>query len=188
MYYILSIFEALTISIFLYSFRKTNNNWIILLTSLLTIILSISIALLLNSDYSLDLILLLSIFSYLYLYLSSNYSISLKIFIISIILSSHAIIYQSIFFVTNSLFYSSLSISFYETTAFTIVRIIIDIIYIFILLMIKKYIMTIKERKDNAFYLLFSILLIFLVFVIDCFELSLYTDEMAKSVNVNYIF
>lgn len=188
MYYILSIFEALTISIFLYSFRKTNNNWIILLTSLLTIILSISIALLLNSDYSLDLILLLSIFSYLYLYLSSNYSISLKIFIISIILSSHAIIYQSIFFVTNSLFYSSLSISFYETTAFTIVRIIIDIIYIFILLMIKNYIMTIKERKDNAFYLLFSILLIFLVFVIDCFELSLYTDEMAKSYTIIILY
>lgn len=188
MYYILSVIEAFTISIFLYSFRKKNNNWIISLTSLLTIILSVSIILLLNSDYSLALLLILGFFSYLYLYISSNYSVSLKLFIISIILCSHAIVYQFIFFITNSLFYSSISVSFYNSTTFTIERFIIDIIYIFILLLIKKYIINIKERNDNAFYLLFTTILIFLVFIIDCFELSLCSKETVSSFTIIMLY
>ncbi len=142
MYYVLSLIEAFIISVFLYAFRKKENIWINISTLLLTCILFLGIALLLNSDDSLSLLFLLGIFSYGYLYFTSNYSNTLKIFIVSIILSSHAITYQSVFFITNSLFYSDLSISFYESNLFLIERIVIDFIYVVVLYIVAK-----KSRK-----------------------------------------
>lgn len=188
MYYVLSFIEAFIISIFLYAFRKKENIWIKISTLLLTCILFFGIALLLNSDDSLSLLFLLGIFSYGYLHFTSSYSNTLKIFIVSIILSSHAITYQSIFFITNSLFYSDLSISFFKSNLFLIERLVIDFIYIFVLYIVSKQIKRIKDRQDNSFYLLFSTILFFSVFLLDCFELSPYTDEMAKSYTIIILY
>lgn len=188
MYYVLSFIEALTISSFLYTFRKKEIIWIKIFTLLLTCILFLSIALLLNSDDLLSLLFLLGIFSYGYLYFTSNYSSTLKIFIVSILLSSHAITYQSVFFITNSLFYSDLSISFYESNVFLIERIVINFIYIFVLYIVSKQIKRIKDRQDNSVYLLFSTILFFSVFLLDCFELSLYTNETSKNFTIIILY
>lgn len=188
MYYVLSFIEAFIISIFLYAFKKKDSIWIRIFTLLCSLLLFLSISSLLKSDDLLSLLFLIGLLSYGYLYITSHYSNSLKIFIVSIILSSHAVIYQSVFFITYSLFYSDLSVSFYESNIFHIERIIINIIYAFILYIITKQIKRIKDRQDNSFYLLFSTILFFSVFLLDCFELSLYTDEMAKSYTIIILY